>query len=502
MDKKFMKLTRLFLFAFLTIAFFCVSGNSQQTNENNKQKSVPYFEPSPCAVQPPEGIKAECGKLFVKENRSKANSRTINLSVIIIKSSSGNPAPDPIFYTGGGPGGSSLGRAKGAKNLAPYTKNRDFIIFEQRGTRYAEPSLQCPEVDTAKHASAKKNLSEKETLQAEVRAAKVCHDRLVREGVDLSAYNSAESAADIEDLRRVLKIEKWNLYGVSYSTRLMLNYIREYPESVRSVILDTVLPPTVNWDETGVDGVMRSLNFLFEQCASDKKCSAAYPKLREQFYSLLESANKKPIVVNVSKDGKIFPVKLDGNTIFDFVYNLLEDTGALADIPSIINALSRGNYESLNRYAENKITGEGFIWGMRYSVWCREEMPFQDQRKIAAQASKYAEIKGFKIQGAFSEICKVWNIPAAGEIENKPVKSDIPALIFSGEYDPDTTPAWGKLVASWFPNSFFYTVKNTSHGVLFGNRCAIVEIAPSFLDNPTVKPKDSCLAEIPPLNFK
>lgn len=506
MNGNLMKQARLFLFAFLTTAFFSAGVYSQKnersSNENKTQKSVPYFEPSPCAVQPPEGIKSECGNLFVKENRSKPESRTIKLSFIIIKSTAENPAPDPVFYTGGGPGASSLGRAGGAKNLAPYTKNRDFIIFEQRGTRYAEPSLQCPEVETANHTSAEKNLSEKESLKNEVQAAKVCHDRLLREGVDLSAYNSAESAADIEDLRRVLKIEKWNLYGVSYSTRLMLNYIREYPKSVRSVILDSVLPPTVNWDETGVDGVMRSLNFLFEQCADDKECSAAYPKLEEKFYSLLESANKKPIIINVSKDGKNYPVKLDGNAIFDFVYNLLEDTGALADIPWIINALAQGNYEPLNRYAENKITGGGFIRGMRYSVWCREEMPFQDRRKIAAQATKYAEIKGFKIQGAFPEICKIWNIPAAGEIENKPVKSDIPALIFSGEYDPDTTPAWGKLVSSWFPNSFFYAVKNTSHGVLFGNRCSIVEIVPSFLDNPTAKPKDSCLAEIPPLDFK
>src|SRR6185369_17212289 len=152
--------------------------------------------------------------------------------------------------------------------------------------------------------------------------------------------------------------------------------------------------------------------------------------------------------------------------IVDFVYNLLENSRMLPQIPSIINALDKGNYDSLKSYAENNLTGSSFIWGMRFSVLCREEIPFQDRRKIAAQTTKYPELKGFKIQGALPEICKVWNVPAAAAIENRSVKSDIPALIFSGEFDPDTPPAWGKLVASWFPNSFFYEVKNTTHGAM------------------------------------
>jgi pimeloyl-ACP methyl ester carboxylesterase len=501
---------------FLLICFFCIAylfvavstGNAQSLRSNSflssnhgEQAQVPRFESSSCAVQIPTGVKAECGNLFVPENRSKPNSRTIRLAVIIIKSTSQNPAPDPVFYTGGGPGGSSLGRARGAKGLEPYTRERDFIIFEQRGTGYVEPSLPCPEVNNAQRISAEQNLSAKQALQKEVLAAKECHDRLIRENVDLSAYDSAASAADMEDLRHALGIKQWNLYGISYSTRLMLNYIREYPQGVRSVILDSVLPPTVNYDETSSDAVVHSLNILFDHCSNDAKCSTTYPKLKNTFYAVLKTANKNPIVVNVTRDGKTFAVKLDGNAIVDLAYNLLEDTGALAQIPSIIQAISKGNYEALKPYAENKIKGGGFIWGMRYSVWCREEMPFQDRRKIAAQATKHSEMKGFNIQGAFPDICKVWNVPAASAIENQPVKSNIPAMIFSGEYDPDTPPAWGKLVASWFPNSYFYEVKSTSHGVLFGNRCAI-EMAATFLNNPTSKPDATCLSKISPIDFK
>jgi pimeloyl-ACP methyl ester carboxylesterase len=498
MKLRFIELIRYFYLVILLAAAVNVWG---QTSNTGAEKTVPRFETSTCAVQVPDGIKAVCGNLFVKENRQKSESRTIRLSVIIIKSTSTQPLPDPVFYTGGGPGGSSLGRARNAGNLVPFTRDRDFIIFEQRGTRFAEPSLQCPEVNNAIHQSWSQNLNIKQSIQKEVGGAKLCRERLRREGVDLSAYDSAASAADMEALRRVLGINQWNLYGISYSTRLMLNYIREYGQNVRSVILDSVLPPTVNWDESDVDNILRSLNLLFENCARDAKCSAAYPKLKENFFTVLKSANKEPVVIEAVKDGKPLKIKIDGNTIFDFIYNLLEDNGELAGIPSIIDAFSRGKYENLKPYIEGHLTSQGFIWGMRYSVWCREEMPFQNQSKILAQSTRYRELKGFKVQGAFPEICRVWKVPAAAIVENQPVKSNIPALIFSGEYDPDTPPAWGKLVASWFPNSFFYEVKNATHGAI-NNRCTFVDITASFINDPSVRPNDKCLSEIQPMNFK
>jgi pimeloyl-ACP methyl ester carboxylesterase len=167
----------------------------------------------------------------------------------------------------------------------------------------------------------------------------------------------------------------------------------------------------------------------------------------------------------------------------------------------ILHSNAAGNYEFLKAYAENNLTSGGFIWGMRYSVWCREEMPFQSRRKINDQVKSHPALKGFRIQGALPEICKIWNVPPAPAIENQPVKSNIPALIFSGEFDPDTPPAWGRLVASWFPNSFFYEVKNTSHGAM-NNRCTFAEIPSSFLRNPTSKPDSTCLSTAKPIDYK
>ncbi|CAH2400317.1 hypothetical protein MES5069_250083 [Mesorhizobium escarrei] len=83
-----------------------------------------------------------------------------------------------------------------------------------------------------------------------------CRGALIAKGIDLSAYNTAENAADINDVRKSLGIEKWVLYGVSYGTRLALEVMNEHPEGISASILDSVLPldidyPQRRWAKSG-----------------------------------------------------------------------------------------------------------------------------------------------------------------------------------------------------------------------------------------------------------
>src|SRR5678809_429947 len=107
------------------------------------QPAVPRFETADCAVPVPEGEKdtVRCGYLVARENRMRNNDRTIRLPVIILKSSSKNPAPDPVLRTLGGPGASSLRMIRGRRS-SPWLENRDVVIFEQRGTKYTEPNVE------------------------------------------------------------------------------------------------------------------------------------------------------------------------------------------------------------------------------------------------------------------------------------------------------------------------------------------------------------------------
>ena len=99
------------------------------------RQSLPHFERATCQFAVPAGQVVDCGYLTVLENHSIPGSQPIRLHVAIFRTQSENPAPDPIVYLEGGPGGSALEAAPFAFNqsLAPFLANRDVIVFDQRG---------------------------------------------------------------------------------------------------------------------------------------------------------------------------------------------------------------------------------------------------------------------------------------------------------------------------------------------------------------------------------
>jgi pimeloyl-ACP methyl ester carboxylesterase len=482
------KLTRTVLFAVPFV--FTIGANAQNT--------TPRLETGDCAVAIPAGERVECFYLVVPENRARKNGRTVRLPIIVMKSDNPAPKPDPVLRTLGGPGGSSLRMVTG-RRFSPWLKNRDMIVFEQRGTKYSQPALECPEVGEAAIISAKQQPAAAPAKKSELAAVKLCRDRLIKSGIDLSAYNSTESAADIEDLRRALKLEKINLYGVSYSARLMLNVMRDYPGGVRSVVLESTLPLEVNYDEVGVDGIIRGLDLLFAGCAADPACAAAFPRLETDFYDLVRKANSSPISIGV-KDGKTSEttvLKLTGHDIVTWLadYALSSDGRAITAAPGQIARVVKGDYAPLQDYAASKLGPPFYSLGMRYSVWCREEAPFENPAKIAAQSAANSKLNGYEVQ-ALPAICRVWNIPSAKKIENLPVKSDIPALILAGEYDAYTPPSWGKAAAGNLKNSFFFEVPWVGHGPGFNSPPCLGDMVAEFFNDPAARPNPVCLDRI------
>lgn len=459
------------------------------------QNEVPRFEDSSCAVPLPNAENARCGYLIVPESRRVKNAKTVRLPIIILKSDNPNPEPDPILRTFGGPGASSLNLVR-SRRSSPWLKDRDLIIFEQRGTKYAQPQLDCPEVKETNITSAIQKLDPKSARTKEIQAAKTCFDRLTKQGVNLSAYNSAESAADIEDLRRVLKLDRINLWGLSYSTRLMIEVMRDYPRGIRSVVLESPLPPEVNYDEVGVDAIIRVFNVLFANCKRDPDCAKAYPNLENEFYESVARLNKEPIVVEVKDSTKGETVKLNGNDFATWLIDYLfsDSAQAIADVPLVVDDVYRGNYTAFKKYAGDKTSASSSSLGMRYSVWCSEELPFEDMRKIKAQSSLYPRLPGYEVM-ALPDICSIWKVRRAKAIENKPVKSDIPTMVITAEYDAYTPPVWGQGLATNLKNSFLFEVPWTGHGPAFSTPCLREMIANCF-KNPGIAPNSECLEKI------
>jgi pimeloyl-ACP methyl ester carboxylesterase len=465
-----------------------------------QEEPVPRFEPAPCPVEAPPGV--ECGYLVVWEDRADPAEGTIRLAVAILPSDSASPAPDPIVYLEGGPGGSAL---EGLDTWlgSPFLTERELILFEQRGTRYAEPELDCPELKQVYVEAWEAGLEDDDIIEREVAAAAECRARLAAAGADLAAYNSAASAADLEDLRLMLGYDAWNLYGISYGTRLALTVLRDYPEGVRSAVLDSVYPPQVDGLVELAPNAERALGVLFADCRADAACVAAYPHLEATFYEVLARADAQPFHVRVPHPdtGEMLRLPVDGEDLVSLLFLTLYDAEIIPYLPLVIDRVHAGDEGVLVPLAHfalsTYLSGSD---GMSYSVTCHEEVPFNTLEEAATAARRVPEpLRIFDITGTL-EICSLWGAGTAGPVETEPVRSEVPTLVLEGAYDPITPPAFGQAAAAWLPNSYYFEFPGLSHGVTL-DECP-AEIAQDFFENPDTPPQAGCLEGMGPPAFR
>lgn len=485
-------------FVFLLTLVFISCSNNKESLTNFK----PIFHLSDSTTHKiPDKQKFTFGYLEVLENRKNPSSGTIKLPVYIFRSRGENSKKDPIIYTVGGPGYSSM-RASQYMKVYKYLDDRDFILFEQRGTQYAQPNLDCPEWSEAIYTSGLPRFDQNKTDSLFESAAKRCKERLQKRGIDLNTYNTNEIAADIEDLRKVLGIKKYNFLSMSYSTKIAQVLIRDYPKSIRSVVMDSPLPLESNYDEESVSNLMDVTEKILSDCRVNAKCNGEFPNLKERFYQYLREKTKDPLVVYVknpnTKDTETFYLK--GEDLISIVTST-----RVSDIPFEIDKLLKGDMSKIKKQLSYLFSssGPGNGIGMRLSVWCSEEYPFVSQSKVIEQSNKYKEVEGLSSAVFSEEVCKIWGVKKVADIENKPVQSDIPVLLISGEYDSQTPVSWARDMIKNLPNGYHVIFKGWTHGPTtnWGNPCAMIA-ANNFFNRPYQDPSPECIEAIRTPKFK
>jgi pimeloyl-ACP methyl ester carboxylesterase len=437
----------------------------------------------------------ECGYLVVPQNRARAGGPSIRLHLAIFRNRTGAHVPDAVIHLAGGPGSSSLGSANYliSYGMDAVLNGRDLVMFDQRGTGYSQPRLDCPEREALAPVLLEGNLPVDGDQQAILDALRRCRERLISEGIDVTAYHSAASAADLNDLRLVLGYEKLDLYAVSYGTRLALTLMRDHPQAVRSAVLDSVYPPQVHLYTALAPSAQRAFEVFFARCQGDASCSSSYPDLRNVFYQLVDQLNYTPVWVALRAGGAEHSVRLTGGLLVDVLFTGLYNPAVTVSMPQMIYDIRRGDYGILrNRLA--LYFDHSSALGMMMSVQCNEEIPFDNMAaaQTAAQGVP-AQISSYylpSIQPLF-EACQAWSGATLDPRENLPVSSDIPALILAGDGDPITPPDWGRMAAGSLSHAYFYELPGNGHWVTRSSGCAL-RMALAFWEDPSADPGWVC----------
>ncbi|MFD4240426.1 alpha/beta fold hydrolase [Streptomyces sp. NPDC058525] len=469
------------------------------------------YEPGPCP-KTPEPIEAldgaRCGTLTVPENRAEPGSRTIRLGVAIVPAVSDTPKPDPIVWLAGGPGDDAVGEAKMAID-GGLNRDRNVIFMSQRGTYSADPALLCPNIDEFNARAVGLVYDAPSTGRLHVEATKACRDELAGRGVDLSAYDDIESAADYDDLRSALGVKQWNLYGISYGTHLALTYMRLHPEGLRSVGIDGILPPSRSGEESTWSSARQGFDGLFKACADQPACNKRYPNLSATFDKLVRELEARPVTTTVTLPGqdKAVKVVLDGGALVNW---LVSATHVATQVPAALDELANGDPQRIaQQWAGGKLSPQAMgrvAHGLVYGVFCSEWTPYESEDAALRGGQKQFPSFPRSVQAQAPLLsflrpdCDVWNVPAAPRSIRDVTRGDIPTLALSGAFDAQTGADNGPYVARTLDKATVVTIPYEPHVVFATSKCA-QEITASFFDNPTA-PKTDCLKSLEPPKFE
>jgi pimeloyl-ACP methyl ester carboxylesterase len=466
----------------ITVIFFLGQSNLTEARALDKL--------SPCHV---DGIQARvlCGVLEVPENRDNPNQKLVPLNIVVLPSIQKSPQPDPLFFLAGGPGQAATELAATVQSIfAKARQERDIVLIDQRGTGKSNP-LKC-EPDTLENEWAY------DDTKADI--AQELTDCLATLGdYDLSQYSTKEAIRDFDAVRQHLGYTMINLYGGSYGTRAALVYMKMFPETLRSVVLDSVAPTQVVVGPFGKFGA-RAYDMMLADCAAQPSCLEAFPDLAKSYQTLFQRLETKPALVKMPDPvtSDMTEVLITANKVANSMRLALYSTTMRKMMPLIIDQAAKENYAPLVGFISASAGGGGMYIGLTFNILCSEDMPRATDSMIASDIDNHF-IKD-KQTRLFVEGCKVWPKFTPPEGHADPVNSDIPTFILSGTLDPVTPPVWGDLAKETLSNSRHFVVKTEAHTPI-GSTCANKLVAEFLNDLDLTKIDDSCLEQSPTKRF-
>ena len=427
---------------------------------------------------------ARCGTLAVPLDPAAPDGPKIEIFVARIASLSSEPRPDPLVLIAGGPGQSTVEMFLQVRSaFEAVRRDRDLILVDQRGTGRSAEGFACatPEdlsLDTAEGSELE-------------RVIDACLAQLEH---DARFYTTSVAVQDLDRVRAALGVEQWNVYGVSYGTRVAQHYLRRFPQHTRAVILDGVVPPTLALGPDVAREAQRALEQIFARCAADTRCAAKFADLPGTFAELLARLDA------AAADSAAARPPLTALELRALVRFMSYNVATVALLPVLITEAHAGNYTPLAGQASTLLRDlpESLAFPMSSSVTCTEDFPYVNADAGAGLEATYL---GTAIVEGLALICGRWPVGSIDDDFRTLVAADTPVLLLSGEFDPITPPAYAERVRDGgLRNAVHVIGRGQGHGLIAVG--CVPRIARAFLESPPPQALDaSCLEAEPPTPF-
>ncbi len=438
-------------------------------------------------------IAARCGRLAVPENPAEPGGRQIELFVAVIPSQKSEPPDDAFTFLAGGPGQAATTSFVDLRRaFESIRRERDIVLVDQRGTGDSAP-MDCEQDESLIGIDAPE-----EQLLAALREC------LAGLEADPRYYTTSVAVDDLERVREALGYRQFNVYGGSYGTRVGLHYLREHPDSVRTLILDGVVPADINLGPDIALMAQRALDNVFARCAGSPACSEAFGDVQGDFEALGSALQEEARSVRMPDPvtGAMSDVTLDYMRFAIATRLLSYSPDSVALLPLLLHEAQRNTHLApLAAQAvmiENSLS-EALSFGMHNSVVCTEDVPFYQRENIDLDALRSTYLGVSQVE-LLQSICEIWPTGVIDENFKEPVGSELPVLLMSGSADPITPPAYAERAAASLPNHLHLVGKDMGH--IMAPLGCVPNLLARYVDEASLENLDStCVEKLTPLPF-
>jgi len=433
---------------------------------------------------------SRCSVFSVPENYAEPGGRQIELKVMVIPALTDLALSDPLFLMAGGPGQAATDLVQVAQVFARVRTERDIVLVDQRGTGELSPfDCQLSEEEAAELDAQDPGFEEMLSIQLAV--IRDCLDTM---DAAPQYYTTDIAMRDLDSIRQWLGYPRINLWGASYGSRSSLAYLQSYPEFVRTVIIDAIAPPALSLPLYNERDASAALEKLMLDCAAQDDCNTAFPDLAAHYDELLARLQQpQPVSILNGDDFRTIDTTISDFEFHNFLRQVLYSREAQRLIPLIIEQAWQGNYRPVFALA-GQYSETGINQGMFLSVICSEDYSLLTDELLAEESGIAYRIESALFNEFILEACELWPTRELPASYFEPVAEDKPVLIFSGEVDPVTPPAWGDLVDASLPDSLHLVLQGFGHGTLF-TQCT-VGIMTNFIESGSLAGLDTgCTAQ-------
>ncbi|MEO8855941.1 MAG: alpha/beta fold hydrolase [Burkholderiaceae bacterium] len=446
--------------------------------------------------QPNSGLStaAWCADFPVRENRADPHSRTIQLKLAVLRARAQVAKSDLLVFLAGGPGQAATESAGSvATVMNQLLAHRHVLLLDQRGTGGSN-ALRCKESDNPATADDDASFDADKLRDA----AAACLKQL-QTHADPRYYTTTLAAQDLEDVRKALGSPALDLVGVSYGTRMAQQYLMRFPNAVRSVVLDSVVPNSLALGQDFARNLDDALKAQFARCANDSACKKAFGDPGQTLYQLRDAlrANPHPVSFRDPQTWQTVKRMLDEDTLASVVRMFAYRPASAALLPLSINTAAHGDVGPLLGQARllSGDLSELIGGGMQYSVICAEDADLLIDRPEDAST-----ILGTRMVDALKTVCSIWPKGARPADFHHPLKTDKPVLLLAGQYDPVTPPRYADEVAKGLLHARVLNFRGQAHGVMTAG-CG-PQLIQDFIEQPDPKALDArCLDRLQPTPF-